>query len=171
MNPVDKIRNQYKSNLLQDLAAKPHRKKIQHLDDIRTIGVVVHALSDEEQITISQFTHHLTNRGSMVRKIELPANSEELLDKYGLPKPEFTQLFSSYHYDVLIDATPSDDIFGLYVTLNSSSSLRVGFVDTTLPDQDINIATYDLIIRGNGPYQLAKYLTDILSYLIQIRKN
>lgn len=170
MNPVDRIRNNYKSNLLFDLAAKPHRKRIMHLDDIRTIGIITHAPSEEEQVTISQFTHHMTNRGSMVRKIEIPSVADEILDKYGLPKPDFTRLFTSYHYDLLIDATPFDDPFGIYVTLISSSSLRVGYVDASQSEQDINTATYDLIIRGDGPCRLSKYLTDLLNYLIQIRK-
>lgn len=155
---------------MQDLAARPHRKRIVHLDDIRTIGIITHALSEEEKVTINQFTHHITNRGSMVRKIELPTNAETLVDKYDIPKPEFTQLFTSYHYDLLIDATPYSDPFGLYVTLNTSSNLRVGYVDTTQPEQDIITSAYDLIIRGSGPRQLSKYLTDLLNYLIQIRK-
>lgn len=160
----------YRSNLLQDLAARPHRKRIVHLDEIRTIGIITHALTEEEKVTISQFTHHITNRGSMVRKIELPANAEEYVDKYDFPKPEFIQLFTSYHYDLLIDATPYDDPFGLYVTLSASSNLRVGYVDTTQAEQELAVSAYDLIIRGSGPRVLSKYLTDLLNYLIQIRK-
>ena len=142
-----------------------------HLDNIRSIGVIVHAPTDEEQVTLSQFTHHMTNRGAMVRKIEMPPNADQLLDKYGIPKQEFTQLFTSYHYDLLIDATSTDDLFGLYVTLNTSSSLRVAYQDTTQPMQDITFSTYDLIIRGEGPFVMSKYLTDLLNYLVQIKKT
>ena len=71
MNPVEKIREQHRTALLQGLAAKPHRKRIMHLDDIRSIGIIVHNLNDEEQITLTQFSHHMTtNRGTMVRKLE-----------------------------------------------------------------------------------------------------
>lgn len=170
MNPVEKIRSQHKTNLLQGLALKPHRKRIVHLDDIRSIGVIAHGLNDEEQVTLSQFSHHLTNRGVMVKKIVLPANAEEQLDKFGIPKSEYTQLFTSYHYDLLIDATPTDDLFGLYVTLNTSSNLRVVYQDKQLPYQDITLTAYDLIFLGNGAMDLSKYLTDVLNYLIQIKK-
>lgn len=171
MNPVEKIREQHKAAQLQSLAAKPHRKRIMHLDDIRSIGIIVHNLTDAEQITLAQFTHHMTtNRGSMVRKIEINGNTEEQLDKYGLPKVD-CQLFTSYHYDLLINATPTNDIFGIYITLNASSNLRVAYYDTTQPIQDITLSSNDLIIRGQGPLNLSKYLTDLLNCLIQIRKT
>ena len=78
MNPVEKIREQHRTALLQGLAAKPHRKRIMHLDDIRSIGIIVHNINDEEQITLTQFSHHMTtNRGTMVRKLEINGNPEE----------------------------------------------------------------------------------------------
>ncbi|MBQ6069404.1 MAG: hypothetical protein IJK84_07875 [Bacteroidales bacterium] len=171
MNPVEKIRDQHRTALLQQLAAKPHRTRIIHLHDIRTIGIITPQLNDEDQITIAQFMHHMTENGSMVRKIEMPLNIEQQLDKYGLPKADLTQLFTSYHYDLLIDSTPSDSLFGLYVTLAASSNLRVGYQDTTLPTQDYPYSTYDLIILGKGPIVLSQYLPNLLSILMQIRKT
>lgn len=183
MNVVERIREQNKANIMQQLVAKPHRRRIVNLDDVRSIGLIARCLSDADQVTLSQFTHHMTNRGCMVRKIELPPNAEELLDKYRLPKPEFTRLFTSYHYDVLIDTTTGSNPFGPFITLNASSNLRVGYGGTppapqspTTPGtnsdsdpksyQDI----YDLIILGTEPFTLSRYLTNILEYLIQIRK-
>ena len=171
MKAVNIIREQHRLATLQQLAAKPHRTRIVHLDNIRSIGIILSCLTDEEQVTVSQFMHHMTDRGIMVRKIELPANAETLLDKQGFPKQEFTQLFTSYHYDLLINATPTDDLFGLYLSLSSSSNLRVAYQDTTFPTQDITLSTYDLLIRGNGPLILSQYLTDLLNILLQIRKN
>ena len=171
MSVVDKIREQYKVNMMQELKVKPHRKRIMHLDDIRSIGIIAKCPTDAEQITISQFTHHMNNRGSMVRKIELPQNAEELLDKYGLPKPEFMQLFTSYHYDLLIDTTTGDDLFGPYVTLNTSSSLRVGYGGDNSQGHKSYVEIYDLIILGKEPFELSKYLTHILEYLVRIKKR
>ena len=181
MNVVERIREQYKTNMMQELKAKPHRKRIMNLDDVRSIGVIAHGLTDTEQITLSQFTHHMTNRGSMVRKIELPQNAEEMLDKYGLPKQDFMQLFTSYHYDVLIDTTTGNDLFGPYVTLNASSSLRVGYGGTPpLPRPGTaeaqaaakcHLDMYDLIILGKEPYELSRYLTNILEYMVMIKKS
>ena len=171
MNPVEKYRLQHRDSLFQQLAAKPHRTRIVHLHNIRTIGIITPYPTDEEQVTLSQFVHHMTQNGSKVRKIEMPPNLEQQLDKYGLPKPEFTQPFTNYHYDLLINATPADDTFGLYVTLNSSSNLRVAYHDTTYPLPDITLATYDLIIRGNGPIVLSQYLLNLLNVLVQIRKS
>ena len=109
MNPVEKIRDQHRAQLLQQLAAKPHRTRIVHLHDIRTIGIITPYPTDEEQVTLSQFMHHMSQNGSMVRKIEMPPNIEQQLDKYGLPKPELTQPFTNYHYDLLINAIPTDN--------------------------------------------------------------
>lgn len=170
MNPVDKIREARRQNTLQELVARPHRKRIVHLDDIRSIGIIAHNLNEEERMTLGQFVNVMTNRGTIVRKIELPAESETLLDKLGFPKSDFTQLFTTYQYDLLIDITPSGDLFGLYTILTTASSLRVGYVDTTLPTNKLYIDTYDFIIRGEGPCNLTHYLTEILNYLTQIRK-
>lgn len=171
MNPVEKHRLQHRDNLLQQLAAKPHRTRIVHLHNIRAIGIITPYPTDEEQVTLSQFVHHMTQNGTTVRKIEMPPNLEQQLDKYGLPKPELTQPFTNYHYDLLINATPADETFGLYVTLNASSNLRVAYHDTNYPLPDINLATYDLIIRGNGPLVLSQYLLNLLNVLVQIRKT
>lgn len=170
MNPVDKIREQRRQNTLQELVARPHRKRIVHLDQIRSIGIIAHNLSEEEKVTLGQFANVMTNRGTLVRKIELPAVSENLLDKLGFPKSDFTQLFTTYQYDLLIDITPSHDLFGLYITLTTASSLRVGYMDTTLATNKLYVDAYDFIIRGEGPCDLTQYLTEILNYLTQIRK-
>lgn len=170
MNPVDRIREQRRLNTLQELVARTHRKRIVNLDKIRSIGIIAHNLSEEDKVTLGQFTNVMVNRGSMVRKIELPAISDNLIDKLGFPKTDFTQLFTTYQYDLLIDTTPADDIFGLYVTLTTSCNLRVGYIDTTTPNNKLAIETYDFIIRGNGPCELTHYLTEILNYLTQIRK-
>jgi len=170
VNPVDRIREQRRQNTLQELAARPHRKRIVHLDNIRSVGIIAHSLTEEEKVTLTQFTNVMTNRGTIVRKIELPALADDLLDKLGFPKTDFTQLFTTYQYDLLIDATPHEDLFGLYVTLTTASSLRVGYLDTTLPASKLAVDTYDFIIRGEGTCPLAQYLTQILNYLTQIRK-
>lgn len=170
MNPVDKIRDLRKQNMLATLAARPHRRRIMPLDQYRSIGIIAHDLSDQDKIVIDQFTQHMTQRGMMVRKIVLPQFADEYLDKFGFPKPDFSQFFSSYTYDMLIDTTAMDDVFGLYVTLNTDSHLRVAYHDTTEPLSQINLTTYDLIIRGQGPCQITQFLTDLLSYLVQIRK-
>ena len=132
MNPVEKIRENQKANLLHDLAAKPHRKRIIHLDLIKSIGVIAKCLSDDE---------------------------------------DFIQQFTSYHYDLLIDTTPSSDTFGLYITLNTSSSLRVAYENIEQPRTGLELESYDFIIRGHGECELSSYLTNILNYMINIRKQ
>ena len=171
MNPVDKIRDQHRNTQLQQLLVKSHRSRIMHLYDIRSMGIITLASTKEEKEILSLFLKHMTQNGSTVRVIEMPANIEQILDKYGLPKQDLIKNFTSYHYDLLIDATPTDNIFGLYVTLSSSSYLRVAYQDITLPTQDITVAAYDLIIRGNGPMVLSSYLTDLLDILMKIRKK
>lgn len=170
MNPVDKIREQRRLKELQELATRPHRKRIVHLDNIRLIGIVANNLSEDEQYTLGQFTNSMSKRHIIVHKIELPADADSVLDKRGLPKSEFSKLFTTYQYDLLIDVTPTNDLFGLYLTLITASNLRVGYFDTTLPTDKLFIDAYDFIIRGEGPLSLTEYLTQILNYLTQIRK-
>lgn len=170
MNPVDKIREQRKQNMLNVMAARPHKRRIVPLDQLRSIGLIASNLSNEDEIVFEQFVRAMQNRGLMVRKIVLPQFCDDLIDKYGFPKSEFSLLFTSYNYDLLIDTTPTNDIFGLYITLNANSNLRVCYHDTTVPMQRLVENTYDLIIRGEGPILLQQYLTQVLNYLTKIRK-
>lgn len=182
MSLVDKIREQHIDTVMQELAAKPHRKRIMHLNDIGSIGLIVHCQTDRDTVTLSQFHTLLKKRGTTLRTI-LPPASEEQTDKYGLPKAEYLQPFTKYHYDLLIDATTDDTLFGPYVTLNTSSNLRVGYCgedpNTTLPNGLPTTACpsrryrdiYDLLILGKEQFELSRYLPNILEYLVQIRKT
>lgn len=153
------------------MAAKPHRARIVHLHKIRSIGIITSIPTDEEQITLSQFVHHMTQNGSKVRKIEMPPNLEQILDKNGLPQSDLIKNFTSFHYDLLINAMPATDTFGLYITLAASSNLRVAYHDTSLPLPPLALTTYDLFIRGQGPIVLSQYLPDLLNLLCNIRKT
>ena len=171
MKTVDKIREQRRATTLAQMAAKPHRARIVHLHKIRSIGIITPFPTDEEQITLSQFMHHMTQNGSNIRKIEMPQNLDQLLDKYGLPHSDPIQNFTKYHYDLLINALPADDTFGLYITLEASSNLRVAYHDTSFPLPPIALSTYDLFIRGQGPIVLSRYLTDLLNLLVTLRNT
>lgn len=174
---ADKIRTQHIENIMQTLAAKPHRKRIVNLNDIGSIGLIVQRLnatpdianeSDKDRITISQFNTMLKKRGIQLRIIEHPA-SQEMTDKFGLPRPDYLLSFTKYHYDMLIDATTDDGLFGPYVTLSTSSSLRVGYINNVTGDKPYS-QIYDLLIIGKEPLDLATYLPNILHYITQIRK-
>ena len=156
---------------MRNLAALPRKRRIFHLDDVRSIGLILHAVSEEEKMTVDHFVHHMNARGCMVRKIEMLANDENNIDKNGLPKAGFLQFFSSYHYDLLIDTTPNEDLFGLYATLTTKADLKCAYQDTTADFSTISTAAYDFIIRGEGPCTIENLLTEILSYLVQIRKQ
>ena len=135
MSLTDKLRTQHIETIMQTLAAKPHRKRIMHLDDISSIGLILppaanppdtdtHA--DKDRITLSQFNTLLKKRSTPLRTIRQPA-SQDQTDKNGLPRTDYLQPFTSYHYDLLIDATGGNNLFGPYVTLCTSSCLRVGY--------------------------------------------
>ena len=173
MNLADKIRAQHIDNIMQTLAAKPHRKRIMHLNDIGSIGLIVSKpdtdpATDKDRITISQFNTLLKKRGITLRIVTPPA-AEEQTDKYGLPRPDYLQDFTSYHYDLLIDATADNGLFGPYVTLSTSSNLRAGYSNGETGDKPYS-HIYDLLIIGKQPLDLATYLPNILQYLVQIRK-
>lgn len=170
MKILDSILLQRQWRVLQSLTLLPHQRCIMNLDDIRTIGLIAHGLDATEQNTLKQFSGHMILRGIEVEKIELPADADTLLDRDGLPLVQFIYPFVQKHYDILIDTTHYNDSFGLFVSLKSNTFLRTGYLDSSEPANPIVEATYDLLIRGNGPRNLQQYLTDILTYLTQIRK-
>ena len=193
MGLTDKIRVQHIEKKLQELVAKPHRKCIMHLNKLKYIGLIVQNPTDKDKTTISQFHKMLEKRSIQLRTIEQPQNNEEHTDKYGLPKENYLEPFTRYHYDLIIDATSDNSLFGAYVTLSTSSNLRVGYcnqneksecgnegtpygqttVSAPTTHSNINILKndiYDLTIIGKGSLDLSTYLTEILKYLVQIRK-
>lgn len=116
------------------------------------------------------FVRQLEKNNCLVRKLELPTNDDSILDKYGLPKLDFITYFCSNHYDLIIDATPSDDPFGPYVVLNATSNLRVGYRDLDQPQDPLFANAFDLLIIGHGPFLLPNYLKNMADYLSNIRK-
>lgn len=170
MKILDSILIQRQTRVLQSLTLLPHQRRIMNLDNIRSIGIIAHDLDDPEQNTLNQFSGHMILRGIEVEKIELPVDADTLLDRDGLPLVQFIYPFVRNHYDIIIDTTHYSDSFGLFVSLKSNTFLRTGYLDATEPYNPIVEATYDLIIRGSGPRNLQQYLTDILTYLTQIRK-
>ena len=170
MATLSPIKEQQRVRTLQRLASLPRRKKIMHLDDIHSIGIVARALNDEDLKTLNQFTRHMTNRGIKVTTIEMPADTATVLDHNGLPTMEFIAFFIKESYDLLVNITTADDPFGLYVTLKSRALLRVAYDDTTQLPSPLAEQCYDLFLRGRGPRVLAEYLTQLLTYLTQIRK-
>ena len=200
---TDKIRTQHIEKKLQELVAKPHRKSIMHLDQLKNICLIVQNPTDKDKTTISQFNKMLAKRSINLRTIEQPQNTGEHTDKYGLPKDSYIEPYTRYHYNLTIDATPHNSLFGAYVTLSTSSNLRVGYsmirptqegdeksinesyLSNTVKNPRVNIQhagadtgvspynlndIYDLTIIGNTPLDLSTYLTEILKYLVQIRK-
>ena len=155
--------------MLQRMVARPHAKCIKNLDDIRTIGLIAYAPSQEEMTIISQFSQAMSTRGCLVRKLILHADPTGL-DRYGLPKKNAVGDFYDHSYDILIDATPENNLPGLCVTLRSRTLLRIAYDDTQLLPNPTKNATYDLIIRGSGSMEMKKYLTDILTILKDINK-
>lgn len=170
MKILDSIVSQRQARVLQSLTLLPHQRRIMNLDDIRSIGLITHLTDETETATLNQFSGHMILRGIKVEKIDLPADADTLLDRDGLPLVQFVYPFVRNHYDLLIDTTHHADSFGLFVSLKSNTFLRVGYIDTSEPCNPIAEATYDLIIQGAGPRNMLQYLTDILTYLTQIRK-
>lgn len=167
----DILKEQRRLRMLQDLSLVQHKKCLKNLDDIQTVGIIVHNLTDEEQFTMLQFEQLMSRRGIPIEKIELGADEESYLDNEGIPKAEFLHDFINKHYDILIDTTINNDFFGLYVSLRSKTSLRVAYADENQKLSPIALATYDLFVQGSGPRQLVPFLTGLLTILSQIRKN
>ena len=155
------------------MATVPHRKHLPHLDEVRSIGIVLpHESTEEDQRILQFFNNHMAKRDIVVTHCRHPlADDKKSLTRIGFPTPYQLSTFVSHTYDIVIAATPSNDDITLYTILSTPAHLRVAYDDTSLLPSPVATATYDLFIRGTGPCNLANFLRETLLLLTNIRKG
>lgn len=177
------IKDIHRKHLIRDLKAAPREKKIDNIDEIRSIGVICR-LSDEQQWNIlHHFTKVMENQGKQVHIIALLQKDQELgfvithqatyivrsktdLNFWGLPSHESIKPFIDQQYDLLIDTIGEENFFSQYIALRTTASLKVVYATPAEDPSD----TFDLIIRGDGQVELKGFFNNVIEYLSMVKK-
>lgn len=180
---MDFIKQMHLKRIIRDLKATPREKKIDNIDEVKTIGVICR-LSDEQNWNIlHHFAKVMENQGKHVHIIAL-LNKDQQLDFvithqatqivrtktdfnfWGLPNYEIIRPFVEQTYDLLIDTLGEENFFSQYIALRTSASLKVVYATPAEDPSEI----FDLIIRGDGQVELKDFFNNIVKYLSKIQK-
>ena len=179
----DFIKKIQRNRILRDLMATPRDKKIDNIEEVRTIGVICRLDSEENWNILHHFAKVMENRGKDVCFIALLPKDQELnfvithqnthicrmksdFNVWGLPNDEVLEPFINHNYDLLIDTFGDDDTFSKYVMLRTTANLRAGYMPMGGGDSEM----YDLTIRGEGVLDLKYLFNNIIEYLGMIKK-
>ncbi len=179
----DFIKDIRRRSIIRDLKAAPREKKIDNIEEVRTIGVICR-LSDEASWNIlHHFAKVMENQGKTVHIMALLDSGQDLnfvithqnthicrtksdFNVWGLPSDDSIEPFVSRHYDLLIDTIGDENFFAQYVALRTQANLKVAYAT---PSEDPT-EVFDLIIRGDGHVELKGFFNNIIEYLSMIKK-
>ena len=172
MSLLESIKRNRRQRILNRLADRPHHKRLPNLEEVRTIGLILPpALDNDEKLLVDQFEYHMRKRNIGIETLTLPAQGSPAMDWLGLPAHHSIEQFTRQPFDILVVATDNDNPAALFVVLNSRSTLRVAYDDTTTLADPISTKTYDLFIRGHEPFNLSYLLVQLLTFLHDVNKK
>ena len=180
---LDIIKKMRRNQIIRDLMATPRDKKIDNIEEVRTIGVICRLDSEQNWNILHHFAKVMEDRGKEVHLIALLPKELELnyvithnrtyicrqksdFNMWGVPTGEAFEQFTSRSYDLLIDTFGDDDFFARYMLLATGANLRAGYVP--VGDDDTNL--FDLAIRGEGILDLKYLFNNVIEYLGMIKK-
>lgn len=177
------IKDIHRRRVIRDLLAAPRDKKIDNIEEVKSIGLICH-LSDEQHWNIlHHFTKVMESHGKSVHIIALQPKGQELnfvithqatykcregvdFNFWGLPNNDIIRPFVERHYDLLVDTIGQENFFSQYIALRTPASLKVVYAT---PSEDPT-EVYDLIIRGDGQVELKGFFNNVIEYLSMIKK-
>ena len=180
---LDFIKKMRRNQVLRDLMAAPRDKKIDNIEEVRTIGVICRLDNEQNWNILHHFAKVMENRGKEVHFIALLPKDQELnfvithqhtyicrpktdFNIWGIPAGDAMEQFTERDYDLLIDTFGDDDFFSKYVLLSTTASLRAGYIPVGADDTEL----FDLAIRGEGILDLKYLFNNIIEYLGMIKK-
>ena len=180
---LDFIKEMRRKRIIKELMEVPREKKIDNIDEIKTIGVICILDSEQNWNILQHFAKVMENMGKRVHFIALLPKDKEMnfvithrdtyicrmksdFNFWGLPEANIIRPFTSRHYDLLIDTIGADDFFVKYVILNTPADLRAGYATTNDEASDV----FDFIIRGEGVVDLKYLFNNVIEYLGMIKK-
>ena len=180
---LDFIKKIRRDKVIRDLMATPRYKKIDNIEEVRSIGVVCRLTDEQNWNLLHHFAKVMENRGKEVHFIAYLPKDEEIdfvithqnthicraktdFNMWGLPNDDALEPFTCRSYDLLIDTIGDDDFFSKYVMLSTTAGLRAGYLPTGTDDSGL----LDLTIRGEGTLDLKYLFNNIIEYLGMIKK-
>ncbi len=177
------IKEIHRKKVIRDLMNAPRDKKIDNIQEIKTIGVICRLDSEQNWNILHHFAKVMENQGKKVHIIALLPKEQELgfvithqstyicrsktdFNFWGLPSEESIRPFIERHYDLLIDTIGEENFFAKYVALSADASLKVVYAT---PSEDPS-EVFDLIIRGDGAVDLKYFFNNVIEYLGMIHK-
>jgi hypothetical protein len=180
---LDFIKEIHRKHVVRDLKAAPREKKIDNIDEIRTIGVICRLVDEQHWNILHHFAKVMENQGKEVHIIALLQKDQEIgfvithqathivrtktdTNFWGLPSEEAIRPFVGRSYDLLIDTIGEENFFSQYIALRTTASLKVVYAT---PSEDPS-EVFDLIIRGDGQVELKGFFNNVIEYLSMIKK-
>ena len=177
------IKELHRKKILRDLMNAPRDKKIDNIEEVKTIGVICRLDNEQNWNILHHFAKVMEAQGKKVHIIALLPRDQELgfvithqstyicrsktdFNVWGLPNAEAIKPFIERHYDLLIDTIGEENFFAKYVALRSDASLKAVYAT---PSEDPT-EVFDLIIRGDGAVDLKYFFNNVIEYLGMIHK-
>ena len=178
---LDFIKNIMRRKAIRELMAEPRDKRINNIEQVRSIGVICHLDNEQNWNVLYHFAKYMENQGKSIRLIALQdtdinfvvthkdttlCNAKEGFSFWGIPRWEAIRPFCQHSYDLLIDTIGEENFFSQYIALHTKASLKVVYATPAEDPSEI----FDLIIRGDGHVELKGFFNNIIEYLGMIKK-
>lgn len=181
----DIIKDFRRKYLLRQMSRDPRDKKIENIQQVKSIGVIFTLSDENEWNLIYHFAQLMEQQGKKVDMIGLHPSGNQLdfiithaktiicrekddLNFWGIPREDVISRFINNHFDLLIDTTDQPNFFGQYVALKSDADLKITYTDEVEATYNENI--FDVMIKGEGPLSMRDYLNQVVHYLSMIKK-
>ncbi len=180
---MDFIKQIHLKRIIRDLKAAPREKKIDNIEEVKSIGVICRLVDEQNWNILHHFAKVMENQGKTVNIIALLQKDQEIdfvithqathivrtktdFNFWGLPNHESIRPFTEKHYDLLIDTIGEENFFSQYIALSTNASLKVVYATPSEDPTEI----FDLIIRGDGQVELKGFFNNVIEYLSMIKK-
>ena len=175
------IKNFRRKRIIRDLKAAPRDKRIDNIQEVRSIGVICQLDTEQNWNILYHFAKVMENQGKKVHLIALQdqdinfvvthqytsiCRSKTDINFWGLPSNSSIEDFTSRSYDLLIDTIGDENFFSQYIALRTTASLKIVYATPTEDPTEV----FDLIIRGDGHVELKSFFNNIIEYLGMIKK-
>ncbi len=179
----DFIKDLRQRQIIKELKNTPRDKKIENIEEIKTIGVICRLTDEANWNILHHFAKVMEGQGKSVHIIALQQKDQELnfvithqstykcrlgtdVNFWGLPNANAIEPFICRPYDLLIDTIGEQNFFSQYIALRTQANLKVVYAT---PSEDPT-EVFDLIIRGDGQVELRGFFNNIIEYLSMIKK-
>lgn len=179
------IKDFRRNHLIRQMARTPRDKKIDNLEQVKSIGVIFTLGSETDWNLLYRFAQLMEQQNKKIYMIGIHPKDINLsfivthantiicrekddLNFWGIPREGVIDRFTDRHFDLLIDTTDQPNFFGQYVALRCNADLKVTYTDEVEATRHDNI--FDMMIKGEGPIDLREYLNQVVKYLNMIKK-